>query len=89
MTLTVPVDMLAFTGLDGERAIELGEHEAQVGASSADLPLRARVRVEGARRRLDRELAHDQRLPRAIQPPRRQPLARRTLVGQVCATLLR
>ncbi len=53
--MTLPVDMLAFTGRDGERVVEPGEVELQVGSSSADLPLRTRVRVEGAARRLGRD----------------------------------
>ena len=50
----VPTDMLSFTGRDGSRVVEPGEFEVQVGASSADLPLRARVRVAGEVRRLGR-----------------------------------
>ncbi len=52
--MAVPVDMLSFTGRDGARWVEPGEFEVQVGASSADLPLRARVRVAGPARRLGR-----------------------------------
>jgi beta-glucosidase len=52
--MTVPVDMLNFTGSDGARRVEPGEFELQVGASSADLPLRATVAVQGAVRRLGR-----------------------------------
>jgi beta-glucosidase len=52
--MTVPVDMLSFTGRDGARVVEPGEFEVQVGASSADLPLRARIRVSGEPRRLGR-----------------------------------
>jgi beta-glucosidase len=52
--LTVPVDMLSFTDRDGTRVVEPGEFEVQVGASSADLPLRDRVRVSGQTRRLGR-----------------------------------
>ncbi len=52
--MTVPVDMLHFTGSDGARRVEPGEFEVQVGASSADLPLRATVRVGGEVRRLGR-----------------------------------
>jgi beta-glucosidase-like glycosyl hydrolase len=52
--VAVPVDMLSFTGLDGERVVEPGELEVQVGSSSADLPLRGRLRVRGAVRRLGR-----------------------------------
>lgn len=52
--LTVPTDMLSFTGRDGARVVEPGEFEVQVGASSADLPLRGRVHVAGEPRRLGR-----------------------------------
>jgi beta-glucosidase len=52
--MAVPVDMLSFTGRDGSRVVEPGEFEVQVGASSADLPLRGRVRVAGEARRLGR-----------------------------------
>lgn len=52
--MAVPVDMLSFTGSDGSRVVEPGEVEVQVGASSAELPLRARVRIEGEPRRLGR-----------------------------------
>jgi beta-glucosidase-like glycosyl hydrolase len=52
--LSVPVDMLSFTDRDGTRVVEPGEFEVQVGASSADLPLRGRVRVTGPTRRLGR-----------------------------------
>jgi beta-glucosidase len=60
--VAVPVDMLSFTGLDGERVVEPGEIEVQVGASSADLPLRGRVRVRGAVRRLGRDWRMTSRL---------------------------
>jgi beta-glucosidase-like glycosyl hydrolase len=50
--MTVPTDMLCFTGTDGTRVVEPGEVEVQVGASSADLPLRARVQLLGRTRRL-------------------------------------
>lgn len=52
--MTVPVDMLNFTGSDGTRRVEPGDFELQVGASSADLPLRTTVRVGGELRRLGR-----------------------------------
>jgi beta-glucosidase len=52
--MTVPVDMLSFTGGDGERRVEPGGFELQVGPSSADLPLRTQVEVRGALRRLGR-----------------------------------
>ncbi len=52
--MTVPVDMLSFTGSDGARRVEPGDFELQVGPSSADLPLRTTVRVGGEVRRLGR-----------------------------------
>jgi hypothetical protein len=52
--MTVPVDMLGFTGMDGSRRVEPGQFEIQVGSSSADLPLRATVEVQGQVRRLGR-----------------------------------
>jgi beta-glucosidase len=52
VTFTVPVDMLCFTGPEGYRVVEPGEHELQLGASSADIRLRAKVEVTGKTRRL-------------------------------------
>ena len=52
--MAVPVDMLSFTGSDGERRVEPGGFELQVGSSSADLPLRTQVEVRGVVRRLGR-----------------------------------
>ena len=43
----VPTDMLGFTGMDGKRVVEPGEFEIMVGASSADLPLKATVTLTG------------------------------------------
>jgi beta-glucosidase len=43
----VPTDMLCFTGPDGRRIVEPGEHELQVGPSSADVRLRASVTLTG------------------------------------------
>lgn len=43
----VPTDMLGFTGMDGRRVVEPGEFEIMVGASSADLPLKAMVTLTG------------------------------------------
>jgi beta-glucosidase len=50
----VPTDMLCFTGMEGRRIVEPGEFELQVGASSADIRLRAVVTLTGAVRTLDR-----------------------------------
>jgi beta-glucosidase len=47
VSFEVPTDMLCFTGPDGRRVVEPGEHELQVGASSADIRLRAPVRLTG------------------------------------------
>jgi hypothetical protein len=60
--VAVPVDMLSFTGLDGQRVVEPGEVEVQVGASSGDLPLRGRIRIRGAVRRLGRDWRMTSRL---------------------------
>ena len=55
VAFAVPTDMLAFTGPDGRRLVEPGEFELQVGASSADIRLRATVTVTGAARVLSRD----------------------------------
>ena len=47
--------MLCFTGMEGRRIVEPGEFELQVGASSADIRLRATVDLTGATRTLGRE----------------------------------
>jgi beta-glucosidase-like glycosyl hydrolase len=47
VTFCVPTDMLCFTGHDGRRIVEPGEHELQVGVSSADIRLRAKVTLTG------------------------------------------
>jgi beta-glucosidase len=52
VTFTVPVDMLCFTGPDGYRIVEPGEHELQLGASSADIRQKAKVEVTGKTRKL-------------------------------------
>ncbi|HET6439236.1 MAG TPA: glycoside hydrolase family 3 N-terminal domain-containing protein [Anaeromyxobacter sp.] len=52
LEMVLPVDMLSFTGRDGDRVVEPGEIELLVGPSSMELPLRARVRVQGEARRL-------------------------------------
>jgi beta-glucosidase-like glycosyl hydrolase len=55
VTFRVPVDMLNFTGLSGQRIIEPGVFELQVGASSADIRLRTEITVTGQTRVLGRE----------------------------------
>ncbi|MEO3988472.1 glycoside hydrolase family 3 N-terminal domain-containing protein [Pseudocitrobacter cyperus] len=50
LTFTVPVDMLNFTGFDGQRLVEPGEFEFQVGRSSADIQGAVTVRVTGEAR---------------------------------------
>jgi beta-glucosidase len=55
VSVDVPTDMLSFTGPDGRRIVEPGEHELQVGASSADIRLRATVTLTGTTRALGRE----------------------------------
>jgi beta-glucosidase-like glycosyl hydrolase len=55
VTFRVPVDMLNFTGLSGQRMVEPGVFELQVGASSADIRLWTGVNVTGQTRVLGRE----------------------------------
>jgi beta-glucosidase len=53
--MAVPADVLSFTGLENRRIVEPGEIELQVGASSADIRLRATVTLTGTTRTLGRE----------------------------------
>ena len=55
VAFAVPTDMLCFTGLEGRRIVEPGELELQVGASSADIRLRATVTLTGKARTLGRD----------------------------------
>jgi beta-glucosidase len=55
VSVELPTDVLSFTGKDGRRVVEPGEHELQVGASSADIRLRTIVALSGAARALGRE----------------------------------
>jgi beta-glucosidase-like glycosyl hydrolase len=55
ITFRVPVDMLNFTGPAGQRTIEPGVFELQVGASSADIRLRTEITVTGQTRVLGRD----------------------------------
>jgi len=54
VAFAVPADMFSFTGLEGRRIVEPGEVELQVGASSADIRLRATVTLTGETRTLGR-----------------------------------
>lgn len=47
LIFTLPVDMLNFTSYEGQRIVEPGEFELQMGSSSADIHGRATVRVTG------------------------------------------
>ena len=55
VTFRVPVDMLNFTGPSGQRIVEPGVFDLQVGASSADIRLQTQVTVTGQTRVLGRE----------------------------------
>lgn len=55
LTFSLPVDMLNFTRRDGERIVEPGEFEIQVGASSADIRATATVTVTGETRILGQQ----------------------------------
>lgn len=47
MQFSVPVDMLNLTGREGNRIVEPGEFELQIGSSSADIHLRTVFKVRG------------------------------------------
>ena len=51
--IELPIAMLAFHGADMRRAVEPGEIQVMVGGSSADLPLRGRFDIAGARTAVD------------------------------------
>jgi beta-glucosidase len=55
VAMTVPADVLCFTGLENHRIVEPGELELQVGASSADIRLRANATLTGKTRSLGRD----------------------------------
>lgn len=54
VTLTVPVDMLNFTGPAGRRIVEPGTFDLMIGASSGNIALRTAVEVTGETRTLER-----------------------------------
>lgn len=47
LTFIVPTDMLSFTRRDGQRVVEPGEFEIQIGASSGDIRSRGTVILSG------------------------------------------
>ncbi|MFB8773957.1 beta-xylosidase/alpha-l-arabinosidase [Streptomyces broussonetiae] len=53
LRVTVPADVASFTGRDGRRAVEPGELELRLAASSADTRLTARVALTGAAHHVD------------------------------------
>jgi beta-glucosidase len=55
VSFVLPTDVLCFTGKEGKRVVEPGEFELQVGASSADIRLRASVTLIGAVHTLGRQ----------------------------------
>ncbi|MEJ6478108.1 MAG: fibronectin type III-like domain-contianing protein, partial [Octadecabacter sp.] len=55
VTFTLPVDMLNFTGAEGQRVVEPGEFDLMIGASSNDIRLQSCVYVTGALRTLERD----------------------------------
>lgn len=57
VAVTVPLDLAAFTGRDGQRIVEPGELEFGFGRSSAEIPLRQRVTVTGETRVVGRDRA--------------------------------
>lgn len=57
LTVEVPVDLAAFTGVDGRRVVEPGELVLGVGRSSGDLPTSATVTLVGPVRVVGRDRA--------------------------------
>ncbi|MDU5826150.1 glycoside hydrolase family 3 N-terminal domain-containing protein [Mixta calida] len=55
LTFFLPTDMLNFTSREGERIVEPGEFELQVGASSGDIRQRTVVTLTGETRRLPQQ----------------------------------
>lgn len=50
--VTIPVDMLNFTGAEGVRIVEPGSFDLMIGASSGDIRLQTTVEITGTVRRL-------------------------------------
>ncbi len=55
LTFFLPTDMLNFTSREGERIVEPGEFELQVGASSGDIRQRTVVTLTGETRQLPQQ----------------------------------
>lgn len=53
--MTIPTDMLNFTGAEGYRIVEPGRFDLMIGASSGDIRLQATVELAGKTRRLPRD----------------------------------
>ncbi len=53
VTFEVPADLSAFTGRDGNKIVEPGLLELRLGASSADVRLKALVELTGVTRLVD------------------------------------
>jgi beta-glucosidase len=64
VAIKVPTDMLCFTGYDGDRIVEAGELELQVGLSSADIRLRTKVTLTGKTRKLGKAWRMESRFER-------------------------
>jgi len=57
LTVEVPADLAAFTGIEGDRIVEPGELVVGFGRSSGDIPLTVPVTLEGPVRLVGRERA--------------------------------
>ncbi len=55
VSITVPTDMLNFTGAEGVRIVEPGAFDLMIGASSGDIRLQTTFTVTGKLRRLPRD----------------------------------
>ena len=55
VTMTVPTDMLNFTGKEGVRLVEPGQFDLMIGASSGDIRLITVVTINGEVRHLPKD----------------------------------
>jgi beta-glucosidase len=62
VSVSLPTDLLCFTGMENRRIVEPGEIELQVGASSADIRLRSTVTLTGETRTLGEEWRMESRV---------------------------